>query len=141
VIEFEVKGFAELERQLRSFPVKVEKRILARSVYAGAAVIRKVAQGNIAVRTGETKRMVRIFKARRVRPGTVIYRVGLLEDRSVKKLRGHIGRFLERGTSKMSARPWLRPALDNSHDAALSAIRGKMAQGISTERFFTRAFT
>lgn len=41
------------------------------------------------------------------------------------------GRHLEFGTSRMAARPFLRPALDEKGDAATQAIRDHIARALS----------
>jgi HK97 gp10 family phage protein len=40
-------------------------------------------------------------------------------------------RFLEFGTSKLAARPFLRPAFDTMKEKAVEAIRDKLAQSIA----------
>lgn len=159
MIEFKVQGFAELEKQMRDLPAKIEKRILARSVYAGAVIVRTEARSEIAKRTGATSKMVRIFRARSgVKPGTVIYRVGLKENKYVAGLRGHIGRFLEFGTGPHIIRPkkakalgkdghlgalvhhpgtrpkpWLLPSFQATTDQVIEAMRMKLSIGVNTE--------
>ena len=39
-------------------------------------------------------------------------------------------RFLEFGTSKLSAKPFLRPAFEAKKDAAVDAIKAKLAEAI-----------
>lgn len=44
------------------------------------------------------------------------------------------GKFLELGTSRMAARPWLRPAFDRTHDTVLSRlislVRGRILAAV-----------
>lgn len=56
--------------------------------------------------------------------GRATYRV------SWNKRKAFYGQFLEFGTSKMAARPFLRPGHDAARDRAISAVKDVMAQQI-----------
>ena len=59
--------------------------------------------------------------------GQATYRV------SWNKTHAFYGKFLEYGTSKMAAKPFLRPGYDSAHPRALSAVRQVMREEIEKE--------
>jgi len=101
----DVTGLKELNERLDGLTAKVQRQVLRSGLRAGAKVVQKEAARNIAVRSGLTKKHI-ITKVSVKRAGYGEATVG------VKRPRAHIGRFLENGTARMAARPFLRPALD-----------------------------
>lgn len=141
-LDFEVKGLKELDDVLRTFPEKVQRNCIASACFAGAAVWRDGAKGRVPVRSepeglvrmykGATKgrlpgflrASIRVWKKRGVAGGpTVTYGVGT-------RGMAFYGKFLEFGTSKMAARPWLRPAVDALAGWAAEAMRSRLEQRI-----------
>lgn len=76
VQQVEVTGFAELERAMRAFPGKLQRRALDSAVRAGAAVVVKAARAAAPVNTGALKRNLRSAK-RRPRRVSAVYAVGV----------------------------------------------------------------
>ena len=144
-----IEGLAELNRALRELPQRIANRGLRTAVYAGAKVIRdearhrapKAAQslGTKQPSAGTLKRSV-IMKHIRERSGGgrqtfyVLVRQGKKYRNQGK--RGNLSqdawywRFVEFGTVKMSARPFLRPAFDMKKNDALMAIKTRLAARI-----------
>lgn len=141
-LEFEIKGLKEFDEVLKTFPEKVQRSCIASACFAGATVWREGAKGRVPVRQepsglvrmgkGATKgrlpgflrASIRVWKKKGKEGGpTVTYGVGT---------RGlaFYGKFLEFGTSKMSARPWLRPAVDALVGWATEAMRSRLEQRI-----------
>ena len=141
-LQFEIKGLKELDEVLKTFPEKVQRNAIASACFAGAAVWREGAKGRVPVRTspaglvrmgkgaqgrlpGFLRASIRVWKKRGIQGGaTVTYGVGT---------RGYAfyGKFLEFGTSKMSARPGLRPAVDALVGWATEAMRARLEQRIA----------
>ncbi len=147
-----VRGLAELDRALRELPVRVANRGLRASVYAGAKVIRdearsrapKAAQslGPKQPPPGTLRRSVIMKHIRELSGGGrqtyyVLVRQGKKYRNQGK--RGNLSqdawywRFLEFGTRKMAARPFLRPALESRRREATAAIKERLTQRIQTE--------
>lgn len=147
-----IEGLAQLDRALRELPQRLASRGLRASVYAGAKVIRdeararapKAAQSLGAKQPppGTLKRSVIMKHIRELSVGGrqtfyVLVRHGK-KYRSQGK-RGTLSqdawywRFLEFGTRKMSARPFLRPALESRRREAVSAIKERLTQRIAIE--------
>jgi len=148
-LAFEVKGLKELDEFLKGFPEKVQRKCIASAAFAGAAVWREAAKDKVPMRSdisggnfsayqgpirmgkgslgrlpGYLRQHIRVWKKRaRANAATVTYGVGT---------RGwaFYGKFLEFGTSKMAARPWLRPAVDRTTGQALEAMRARLQQRI-----------
>jgi HK97 gp10 family phage protein len=147
-----IEGLAQLDRALRELPQRVANRGLRASVYAGAKVIRdeararapKAAQslGPKQPPPGTLKRSVIMKHVRELSGGGrqtfyVLVRHGKKYRNQGK--RGNLSqdawywRFLEFGTRKMGARPFLRPALESRRREAVSAIKDRLAQRIEIE--------
>ncbi|NBU45443.1 MAG: HK97 gp10 family phage protein [Betaproteobacteria bacterium] len=144
-----IEGLAELNRALRELPQRIANRGLRTAVYAGAKVIRdearhrapKAAQslGTKQPSAGTLKRSVIMKHIRELSGGGrqtfyVLVRQGKKYRNQGK--RGNLSqdawywRFVEFGTVKMSARPFLRPAFDMKKNDALTAIKTRLAERI-----------
>ena len=147
-----IEGLAELDRALRELPLRIANRGLRTSVYAGAKVIRdeararapKAAQslGPKQPPPGTLKRSVIMKHIRELSSGGrqtfyVMVRHGKKYQKQGK--RGTLSqdawywRFLEFGTRKMAARPFLRPALESRRREAVDAIKARLRQRIEIE--------
>jgi HK97 gp10 family phage protein len=100
------------------------------------------------VRTGQLQANIRAFK-RPGPPNRVTHSIGARGKRqkyantAFNRRRRRVGktyladtrnsmvaRFLEFGTSKMSARPFMRPALERSVDKVIEAVRARLAKAV-----------
>ena len=145
----QVQGLDQLAKALRELPQRVARNGLRAAVYAGAKVIRDEAKLQAPVATGDLgpnqpprgtlKRSV-IMKQIPELSGAqkqtffVTVRHGKKYRKQGKK--GNLSqdawywRFVEFGTIKMSARPFLRPAFDMKKHEAVTAIKTRLAQRI-----------
>jgi len=144
IINVDVKGLKELDEFLKTLPEKIQRKALMQATSAGARVIRDSARGRIPVRTnprgpikvgkdalkarlpGYLRASLGIWRIKKGAKGTVTYGVGA---------RGYAfyGKFLEFGTKYITARPFLRPALDNSYLWAIEAVASVLKQKIERE--------
>jgi HK97 gp10 family phage protein len=157
-----VAGLQELRAAMLQLPKRLDRRVLNAALMAGARLIAQDAEGRAPVlqqpdprrRAGTVRRNIR---ARPVRPfagrdATVIVSVRQLSKKQIgafkKKFLVHNSRaarsannpndpfywrFLEFGTSKMPARPFLRPAFAAQREAALAAFRQRMSERLIVE--------
>ena len=145
----QVQGLDQLVKALRELPQRVARNGLRAAVYAGAKVIRDEAKLQAPVATGDLgpnqpppgtlKRSV-IMKQIPELSGAqkqtffVTVRQGKKYRKQGKK--GNLSqdawywRFVEFGTVKMPARPFLRPAFDMKKHEAVTAIKTRLAQRI-----------
>jgi HK97 gp10 family phage protein len=147
-----VEGLAELARALRELPDRVAKNGLRVSVYAGAKVIRDEARirapkaiaslGPDQPPPGTLKRSVIMKHIPELSSLTrqtffVTVRHGKKYRKQGKK--GNLSqdawywRFVEFGTRKMRARPFLRPALESKRRDAVQAMKDRLTERIELE--------
>ena len=145
----EIKGLKELNEALKQLPDRVARNVLRGAVSAGTTVIRKEAQQRAPVYTG-------LVSEGHPPPGTLRKSIRQSQQRQLSSLvqqAFHIGvraavtrtksgaknldafywRFVEFGTSRMAARPFLRPAFEAKKQAAVEAIRTYLAERIPRE--------
>jgi HK97 gp10 family phage protein len=117
-----VKGGKALEAALLRLPNELDRaRVTGNALAAGGRVIRDEAKLAVPVDTGELRDAI-VVRRVRGRAGEAV--VGFLKPTS---RRAHLTEF---GTSKASARPFMRPALDAGARAAINAIARAMKIGI-----------
>lgn len=147
-----ITGLKELSDALKELPNRIARNALRQSVYAGAKVIRDEAKTKAPVYTGPVS-------AGHPPPGTlkrsiimkqipeksslvqqtfyVAVRHGKKYQRQGKK--GTLSqdafywRFIEFGTVKMPARPFMRPAFESKKQLAVDAIKARLATRIEEE--------
>lgn len=144
-----IAGLSELAAKMRELAPKIARNALRRSVGAGAGVIRDEAKSKAPVYTGEVsqghpppgtlKRSIIIKQIPEqssqwaqvfyvtVRHGKRYQKQGKKGDKSQD---AYYWRLVEFGYPKMTARPFMRPAFEGKKEAAVEAIKGKLAQGV-----------
>ena len=144
-----IKGLKELRAALLELPKGIARNVLRGAVGAGAAVVRVEAKARAPLYTGTVA-------AGHPPPGTLkkaIYQkqireksndqqqtffVGVRQGRHARNskkglLDAFYGRFIEFGTSKYVAHPFMRPAFDTKKEAAVQAIKDYLAKRIPEE--------
>jgi len=123
----EMTGFKELENALLELPKAVAKNVLRRALMKAGRPVVEGAQANAPVRTGQLQkdidiraRLVRRQRRGRAKAGDVEMFIGPAFPGAAH------GHLLEFGTSKMAARPFLRPAWDAAKDGVLKAIGSEL---------------
>lgn len=120
--DFKITGEKELLKFLKVLPEQLQRRVTRQALMASAKPIIKRAKANLSKhkRTGTLKKSVKAVSAgSKIFGGVgsgkeVTVLVGAIKANGVDFSRdGFYGRFLENGTSKQPARPWMRPALDS----------------------------
>ncbi|WP_374349164.1 HK97-gp10 family putative phage morphogenesis protein [Chitinimonas sp.] len=132
-----VQGLAELGRALDGLGPKIERKLMRRALRAGAVLIRNAAIARVPKDSGAAQRSIRVV-FRRGEPGVIVVNVvaGDLSESNQRKFgqkSAFYVRFLEYGTARLPARPFMRPALDDRASAAVEAIAGVLADGIEKE--------
>jgi len=145
-VQFE--GFAELAKALHELPERVARNGLRAAVNAGANVIKKEAISKAPELTGALKANL-YQKQIREKSGPVrqTFYVGVKNGvakyakTAANRRAGKVGvyknagstfywRFIEFGTSKMPAKPFLRPAFEGQKENAVKAIGAKLDERI-----------
>lgn len=108
-------GFKELGDDFKLLSNAEKRQVSRKAVRAGAVVFRDAVRANAPVRSGVLKRSISVDTVR----GSVT--AGVKFKKVLVKKKGKKGKhksvpfywyFLEHGTSKMSAQPFVRPAFD-----------------------------
>jgi HK97 gp10 family phage protein len=141
----EVKGLSELGDALVALGNRIARNYLRKATSDAAEVFRDEAKAHAPVRTGAMRDAIAIFKRPNPSPTSVMYAVGVGKLRIAKKIRrllrqatafdSHVinegnefyWRFVEFGTSKMKAQPFLRPALESAKYKALDQFSFSLA--------------
>jgi HK97 gp10 family phage protein len=148
VVTVKVEGLAEIERKLRQLPERLGRNAMKRALRKGANVIKQQAQANakaiddpatreqisknIAVASGSRKR--------EREAGGLLMRIGVSGGaRPTSGDNGQPGgntthwRFVEFGTSTARAQPFMRPAMANAAERAMSVTTEAMSTEIDKE--------
>lgn len=129
-----LQGLQELEKKLSKLGELEARRALNRGITKGGAEIRKAARAN-AKRLDNKLTTEQIFKnvtskKWRVKKGRKYLGVSVGVNKNGKGGDTYYWRFLEFGTSKMAAKPFLGPALEQARDAAIEAVKAGAIQAI-----------
>lgn len=140
-LSMQVSGLAELQKALAELPKKLSTNIMRGALSAGANVIADEARRFVPVDTGQLKESIRV-SSRLVRGHPIVtvkaggrykvYKGGKAQKgkpyRTVSNsgaIRYHApyyAHFVEFGTVKMGARPFMRPAFDAKKAEAVEVI-------------------
>jgi HK97 gp10 family phage protein len=121
-----VRGVEELRRDLNRLSVAVGDRLINNAARAGARVVVRAAKVKAPVETGELQKSLRVRRrtADERKRGEVVAYAGTSL---------FYARFYELGTSRQPARPFLRPAADESHAEIFRTIQESLSRGIDRE--------
>lgn len=150
-----VEGLSQLQKAMQDLGRKTSNRIAVQAMRKGGAIVRDKARANAPVLTENTpyRRAGTLRKAIQARTkigkngqtNTYVLVKGL-STKQILKFKGKTGkdsaynprdpfywRFVEFGTSKMAARPFMRPAFEQSKEKAANVIIQSLKDGIMTE--------
>ena len=144
-----VSGLKELQAAMKALPTNISRNVLRGAVNAGATVIREEAKARAPVYAGPpikgqappgTLKRSLYQKQIREKSNALLqtFFVGVRRGRSAKKtkkgtLDAWYAHFVEFGTSKMAARPFMRPAFEAKKSAAVQAIERYLQKRIPEE--------
>ena len=136
------EGLDELKRAFDLLPQRVAVLAASKAVRAGANVILKAARAKVPTDTGNLKRSLAIKILNKKRDAmNVAALIGPRSGRVAKKGKfagkkindGFYGFFVEYGTKKMRAEPFMRPAFDENVVAVQQAIVDVIGEAIEAE--------
>jgi len=147
-----VKGLRELQDALQQLGPRVARKHLRRSVIAAGRLVRDDAKGRAPQYHGSVAKghpppgtLKRAIAAARSNsnsgPGKEVVNIyvrqfGGTGSKGVKaysKLDAYYWRWVEFGTSKMAAQPFLRPAFDTNKERCVDTIKQVLTDGIEQE--------
>ncbi len=116
-VGFRVEGLDELERQFDRLIDTTKRKTMQKALNAGIAPIKKEAKAQAPVKTGLLKKSIRSKQMKFTdKPAVGIYVSG----------KAYYWYFIEHGTSKMAAAPFLRPAADSKHEEGVEKFKEKL---------------
>lgn len=141
-----IEGGEELQKRLAGLSEEVTKKVALKAIRAGTRLMLNAIKSNAPVGPGTPK-------LRRNKSGDIVVMdYGHLKDnirarQDSKRVRNAAqgqgvfemmitagaafwGRFVEEGTAKMSARPWMRPAFDANTAPATEKVGDELKKGI-----------
>lgn len=150
-MQIKVEGLAELAKALKALPPEIAGKNggpLRRAIGRAAVVIRDDARRRAPVDTGNLRDNIIAVRKRKSPQGTEGYFVEVRRKRRkyantrANRRKGRVGKtyenlgeayygmFVELGTAKMPAQPFLRPAFESKKTEAVETFRVELAKGI-----------
>lgn len=118
-----------LLKTLNTLPQNIQKNVMVGAVRAGANVVRDEARRLAPIDTGNLKKSL-VSIRRRGDKNTIQFSVTPSKG---GKNNGWYAHFLEFGTSKMTAKPFLRPAIESRQDEVLQTTKEYIANRLPQE--------
>lgn len=116
-VNIRVEGLEDLEKQFDLLINVTKKATMRKALNAGIAPIKKEVKANAPVDKGVLKKSVRSKQMKlTAHPSVGLYISG----------KAYYWRYIEEGTSKMAAAPFIRPAADNKHVEGVDAFKARL---------------
>lgn len=112
-----IHGSKEMEDLFKKLPEKFQRKILRRALMLGALQVRERARQLVPVDSGDLKRSIKARKPKGTKRGEIRREVGATE---------YYAHFVESGTKKIKAQPFLKPALDETTPKIVDRIGDAM---------------
>lgn len=137
-VSVKVDGLRELGERMKGLKEDVNTRIARAATAAGAVVIRNAAQQKVPVDTGNLKKNIIVKRLPKGESSlTSEHIVTVRQGKLTKKQKdkglqdAYYGKFVEYGTAKMPARPYMRPAFDQNKEKAVQAIKDRIEKRLN----------
>ena len=127
-VSMKTEGFAELEKKLLSLPAAASKKVMRGALMTALTPLVKRAKALVRVSSGELQKAIR--KKSLINKGNNYAAEAGLYMATKKGQAGWRWHFEEFGTSRQSARPFLRPAFDQTHEAVVARFKAELAKRI-----------
>lgn len=129
-----LEGLNDIAKKLKALPVKLQRKVLTKSLRAGSRLIVSDAKRRVPKDTGKLKRNIATRVRRKGSKGeralqVYVRRRGKKEDPK----NAFYWTFLEFGTRYISPRPFLRPAFEANKTEAVRRISAAMGPLLKTE--------
>lgn len=131
-VTIEVKGLRELGVALKELGDEMHLKIARAATRKASILIRDNARSLAPVKTGELREGIQVRRLKRESyPGFEVWAVGVFKySRQKQRHDPYYWKFVEFGTVKMSAQPFLRPGYDGEKTEAVEVMRNEIAAGI-----------
>jgi len=125
-----VQGMSELLRKLKELPKAVQNGLMDDALMAGGEPMLDTAKAVVAVDKGTVRDSLKLVQDP---PRKHSHRVRLQTGEGDYKGESFHGAFLEYGTAKMTAKPYMRPGFDQNVSRSIEIIGRKVGEGIERE--------
>lgn len=125
-----VEGLVELDKSIQNLLRNLSGSATEKAVDAAGEVILREVELSAPVRTGKLKASIRKCHARNRSGEGGKYTTSISVPNSKRFGIMHYAVFLEYGTSKMNAKPFMRPAFDKSEQKAVEAFSSEIAKAL-----------
>ncbi len=153
-MEAKFEGIEELLKSLKQFPEKLQKNVLVGATRNVASEIAKEAKKNVPVDEGALKKSIGLTRRKERTKSLIGFSVSPRKDILVKELAAtglkkqtyiskttgfkhtnydNYGGYVEFGTSKMPAHPYLRPAFELKGEEAIENFKKYTSERIDKE--------
>lgn len=134
MIEAKIEGLAELKKALDALPKELHAGPLRAAVGAAAKVVQDAAKQSAPVDDGTLKRA--IYRTRSKTGSSAVQEMAIVGVRFGRKYRRRgqdawYWRFLEFGTKKAPARPFLRPGFESTKSQQLAVMQARLKAAIA----------
>lgn len=122
-MQFDMKGFDELNHDFKLLSEIEKKQVTKKAILASARVFRDAVKQTAPVKTGALKKSVSVASVKAPEPtaGVIFKSVRSGKKSGKTRITPFYWRFFEFGTSKMNAKPFIRPAFDANVEKATQA--------------------
>lgn len=136
VMNIRMEGFKEVNKVLRKLPQEIGQKVTRGALRKGGNVIR-----DAAIQKAPYSSIDRATKYAGKKKYYTLHLRDQIKVRSKKadgiNARMEVsvgeafwGKFSEFGTSRQAAKPWMRPAFDNTRESAITAIAEELGKGL-----------
>ena len=134
LVTFNVSGFDVLEAQLLELGAELALKTLAAAARKAFKPVLDAAIGRVPVKSGALRDSIKIT-VKKPKEGDAVVVVGLKIGKAAEYKTGELAparrwHFIELGTSKYAAHPFLRPALDGQAPEVLDSLKTEIAAAI-----------
>ncbi len=130
-MRMKIEGLAALEKKLNALPAAASKKVMRGSLMSALAPMVKAAKEKVAVRSGALKKAIR--RRALITKGNDYAAEAGIHMASKKGEEGWRWHFEEFGTSGQRARPFIRPAFDETQEEVVRRFKEELARRIDKE--------
>lgn len=128
----DIRGQRETIRALETLSSKLQRKAISKSSRISGKILMEAAKRYAPVDTGTLKKSIKVRALKRNRRGDVGVVVGTSQREFVGDL--FYGAMVEYGTSKMEAKPYMRPAYEEKKDEIVSTYQREILNQVNSLR-------
>lgn len=120
---------AKLQDKLQALSAKIAKKAMSKAARKAMSIVRDEVKADAPVDTGDLKANVTLRTSAR-KNGIVYARVGIKGGAKANPDTPYYFRMVEFGTQDMPAKPFMRPALENSAQQILDIVVRELSEAL-----------